>query len=317
MSIEDYNKLNFIDNINDKNTYSILEDNIKHFLDWSLLNVGGFINVDIPTSGVAGGNFHQLKPVEDPESTKRNTTWEAPRKDWVYESGIEYSESPHTISGIYVNNQFLPAPTGSGNYGYHINYPMGRITFDKPLAATSKVYLNYAHRYVQIYKSLDSFWWQELQRNSYDPSRFTKNNDYNVLANHRIQPPLIMIETIARNQQIPAELGSHKNRLIQDVFLHIFTQNPRHRASLVDILLLQKDKGLILYNTGKLVKDNKCELNYRGEINQSGLNYNQITSDTNYHFRTCFIKNSILSEQNTISSTLYNAIIRWTIEIFV
>ena len=88
------------------------------------------------------------------------------------------------------------------------------------------------------------------------------------MANNRVQPPFIVIETIARNQQIPLELGSYRQILRQDVLLHIFTQNTNQRDSLVDTLLLQKDKSLALYDTDKLVKNNKYELNYRGE-NQS------------------------------------------------
>jgi hypothetical protein len=78
---------------------------------------------------------------------------------------------------------------------------------------------------------------------------------------------------------------------------------------------LQKDKNLAFYDTDKLVKDDKYELNYRGEINPGGINYSDIVSNTNYIARFGHINNSILSEKNTLSSSLHNAVIRWTLEI--
>ena len=40
-----------------------LEENIKAYLDWGFLNIGGYINVSVPTSGLYGGTFHELKTV--------------------------------------------------------------------------------------------------------------------------------------------------------------------------------------------------------------------------------------------------------------
>ncbi len=313
--IRNYSKFNLVDKVGEKNSFSTIEHNIKHFLDWCFLNVGGFVNVDIPTQDMSQGNFHKLRSVNNPESSRNNTAWEAFRKDWIYETGVDYSTSPNTVSGIYINDTFYPGPTGNSTRSYYIDYSNGRITLDKPISASSKVHVDYAYRYVQTYKSSESFWWKELQRNTYQAYQFDKNPDYNILANNRVQPPFIVIETIARNQQIPLELGSYENILRQDVLLHIFTQNTNQRDSLVDTLLLQKDKSLALYDTDKLVKNDKYELNYRGEINPSGINYADIVSDSSYISRFGHISNSILSEKNTLSSSLHNAVIRWTLEI--
>jgi hypothetical protein len=98
---------NLVSNIGHINPVASLEDNLKSFLDWSFLNIGAFVNITIPDSGISGGAFHQLKPVLDP-SLPQNRVWEAPRKDWVYESGIVHNgNSPIDISGIYLNNTFI------------------------------------------------------------------------------------------------------------------------------------------------------------------------------------------------------------------
>ena len=43
-----------VSSIGDRQVLSSLEHNLKSFLDWSFLNIGGFINVNIPTSGIGG-----------------------------------------------------------------------------------------------------------------------------------------------------------------------------------------------------------------------------------------------------------------------
>ena len=308
---------NHVDNIGQRDVVSNLEDNLKQFLDWSFLNIGGFINITIPSTGLDGTLYHQLKPVNDP-ALPRAKVWQSPVKEWVYESGIPYTgQNPISISGLYLNNTFLPAPTGSGSYGYSVNYPLGHVVFDNYVSPTSKVEISYSYRYIQVYKANESVWWKELQEATYNTANYRVNKDYSTItANHMIQMPRIMIETIARNYQTPRELGTTRNILTQDVLLHIFTENPTQRSSIVDILLLQKDKALNLFNINKVIKDNVYPLNYKGQINPSGQYYNQISSNVNYLQSNCYIKDSILSEMNNFSASLYNGIVRWTVEIF-
>lgn len=301
-----------VSSITNKNRISLLEDNVKSFLDWSFLHIGGFVNVGIPTSGVAGGSFHILKSSEDP--VLKDKVWQSPRKDWIYESGIVYeSGSPIAFSGVYLNNTFLPAPTGSGSYGYNINYPLGQIVFNNPVSSKSTVIANYSYRYVQVYKSSDNFWWKEVQKETYNPSNFNKQ-DYSITSVHRVQLPAIIVELIPRTIQIPHQLGTVDNIIIQDVFLHIYTENANQRNILVDILLHQKDKTVYLYDVNDVIKNNRYSLNKFGNINPSGYNYPNIIQ--NFPSYWCTIKDSTIGELNSLSSSLYNAIVRWSIEIF-
>ena len=306
---------NFVKDISERDSVSCLEDNIKSFLDWSFLNIGGFINVNVPSSGISGGDFSKLKAVTDPGSLS-NKVWESPRKDWVYETGVVHNgASPNQISGVYLNNTFLPAPTGSGSYGYSIDYNLGRITFNNSVSSSSNVNLSYSYRYVQTYKANESIWWKEIQENSYNPSNFKTNADTLITSNHRVQLPAIIIQTAPRSVSIPYELGTAANILIQDLLLHIYTENPTTRNSLVDILLKQKDKSLNLYDTNKVIKYNAQPLNYRGESNSNRLNYDQIAMDNRFLLKRAFVKNSVLSEMNNFSDSLYHSVVRWSVEI--
>lgn len=303
---------NHVYDIGQRDAISSLEDNMKSFLDWGFLNIGGFIDASIPPSGTIGFSF--LKPVQDPAFTN-NTVWESPRKDWVYETGVVHrSRSPINISGVYLNNTFLPSPTGSGSYGYSINYPLGRVVFNNPISSGSKVCLNYSYRYIQVYKANESPWWKEVQKNTYNVSRIN-TSDYNITANHRIQLPCIIIETIPRTSMIPFELGTSENIIIQDIFLHIFTENAVQRNSIIDTLILQKDKTLYLNNINEINKNNVNALNFKGQPNPSGLNYHQLQNNSAYFMNKCFVRNATINELNTFSTSLHNGIVRWSIEI--
>jgi hypothetical protein len=305
-----------VKNISDKLLLSSIEDNMKSFLDWGFLNIGGFVNVNIPVSGMQGGGFHTLKPAQDP-AVDNNTVWESVRKDWIAETGIAYSDSsPINISGIYINNNFAPGPTGNSAYPYRINYPLGQVVFHNPQHKNSQIFVNYSYRYIQIYKSTESIWWKELQQLSYDPN-FTNNNKLNLItANHRVQMPCIIVELIGRTVQIPYELGNVKNVIGQDILLHIFTENPTQRNNIIDILLLQKDRQTYLYDINKITENNTNLLDHLGQKNPNGLNYGQILTSPLYQRNAFYIEDATVSELNTISSSVYNGVIRWSLKIF-
>jgi hypothetical protein len=310
------NGFQHVTSINEKPLISILEDNIKDFLNYSFLKIGGFIDVVIPTSGINGGDFSKLKPGYAPECPS-GTVWEAPRKNWVYESEIDYNTShPISITGVYVNNNLYPAPTGNNTLSYYINYTDGQIVFNKPIPLLSNVNVSYSYRYVQTYKANESFWFKELQQYSYDPSKITKSAGQLIMANHRVQLPCIIIETIPRTFQEPYQLGDTSNIISQDILLHVYTESAIQRNSIIDILLLQKDRQSFLYNIDNIVRDRVYSLDHRGSINPQRRNYDQILSSAIYRKNVYYISLANTSELTTISSNLYLGVVRWTLKIY-
>ena len=82
---------------------SEIEANLKGFMDWAFLGIGGWFDVTIPTSGAYGGTFDKLRAVSDPSYTE-GQIWEAARKDWVWETGTPYADyDPINISGVWVD----------------------------------------------------------------------------------------------------------------------------------------------------------------------------------------------------------------------
>lgn len=309
--------------LTENNLISEVEENLKAYLDWGFLNIGGYININIPTTGLYGGNFHQLKTTEIP-GYRLGQVWQSHKKDWVWESGFAYNDGlggDHTaniISGIYVNNSYLPGPTGLANTGYYINYPLGQIIFDKPLPKTAKVELNYAHRWCQVYKFSSDPYVKELQELTYQPdpqlSQVNKG-DYNLGSNHRVQMPCIMIEPIARSYSMPWQLGSESLNIGQDFLLHIFTENANDKNRIVDIIRLQQERTLDMYDINKVVKSGVYPLNYNGTKNSNGLMYFDLIRD--YFWNKTYIRNINILDMESRNKNLYWCTIRLTSETIV
>ena len=275
-----------------------------------------------PPASLYGDLPHQLKTTEV-NGYKIGQVWQAFKKDWVWETGVEYypdpkyceNFSPINISGIYVNNNFLPGPTGVATSGYHINYPLGQIIFDKAIPKTSKVELNYSYRWCQVYKSSSDSSWKELQELTYSPNPSLNQpsaGDYSISANHRAQMPCIIIEPASRTSAIPYQLGDYSQYQSQDFLLHIFTENSVDKNRICDIIRLQKDQIISLYDINKVVNFGVQPLNYDGSANPKGLSYIGLLSD--YYWNKTMFKDFSLTDMESKNKNIYWCIIRLTSE---
>lgn len=320
MSCEDYTKFNTITSLGGNTLLNELEENIKTFLDWGFLNIGGFINVKIPTSGLYGGSFHELKISEQPGFNK-GQIWQSPKKDWVWETGVSFNGTqPTHISGVSIGTNFYPSPTGSGSVGYHINYPLGQVVFDKPLAAASTVKLEYSYRWCQVYKSSTDPYWVELQGMTYSPSPAINQKDkgdYSISSNHRIQMPCVVIEPIASSYSQPWQMGAHDFAVNQDVLLHVFSENASDKNKIADIIRLQKQKTLWLYDIQKVINSGVNPLNYQGSINNTGKNYCELVLNPLYRWKRCYLKDISILDMESRNKNLYWCTLRLTTEVIV
>lgn len=305
-------------NVEDLSSYYLetqLEDNLKNFLDWGFLNIGGFVNVNRPTQNINNtAGFHILKPQTDPAfgGDANGKVWETIKKQWVSTSGVVYKESsPVQISGVYVNNTFVPGPTGTPQYPYSLNYNLGRVVFSGGLPINSSVQMDYSYKVIQTYKASDTTSnWKELQRYTY----ISSDNNKELTSNHRIQMPAIVIEIIPGNNYRPYELGSRAFLASQDVMLHIFTENPIEKQNIVDIIKLQKDRTLLLYDLKKVVKNQVYELNANGSININGLNYQDLINNSAYFWKYSSIEDVKSMDNETVQNNLFYNTTRITIK---
>jgi len=298
---------------------TILENNLKTFLDWSFLGIGSWFDATIPTSGAYGGNFHTLRLVDDP-SYSAGQVWETPRKDLVWETGVSYDTQPIQISGVWVGGSFYG--TGDATYGHYVDYPNGRVVFDSAISTSSSVTMNYSHRWVQTYVSDRAPWWREIQNGSFRVDNThvsqTTSGEWGILSHNRVQLPAIVIETVPRRVSRGYELGNSANWVHQDVLFHIFTENKWDKNQLIDIIALQNDKSIYLYNDNRLVEDEKYPLDYRGMLVNDPIMYPTLvnTSDNGgYRWKKCTFQNARISDNETLSPTLHRGTVRTTFEV--
>lgn len=320
MSCEDYTKFNNVTSLNSNHLINQLEENIKTFFDWGFLNIGGFVNVVSPTTGLFGGTFSQLQPSNQP-GYNNGQIWQTPRKDWIWESGVNFNNtSPKSISGITIGTTFYPSPTGSGSVAYSINYPLGQVIFNKSQAANAQIKLDYSYRWCQIYKSSSDPYWTELQSSSFEPTpaiNQPNKGDYNLSSNHRIQMPCVIIEPIARSFSKPWQLGATDFAVDQDILLHVFAENATDKNKIIDVIRLQKEKTIWLYDINKVVNNSVNPLDYKGSINPSGKTYPYLVSDETYRWHKCYFKEVSLMDMETVNKNLYWCTIRLTTEVII
>jgi hypothetical protein len=307
---QNFDRFNFVDNLSDTFYINTVEDNLKSFLSHALLNIGGFVNVNVATTGLYNNSFNKLKPIEDP-AYKSNTVWATPKQAWVWETGIDYNGTkPVNISGVYINNIFYPGPTGNATNSYTLDYNNGQLIFDKPVASNSNVSMNYSYRWCRVLKASEIEGRKVLQKLSYKTINSTTET------NHNVQLPCLIVESITRDSSEAFELGSLVTIRKQDFIIHIYTESDVQRKMFVDILKLQEDKFLRIYDTNKISASGYYGLNNNGSRNPSGLNYSQIINKSDLIWNTALLRDvSYVDFQQNISSTLFWCIVRLTAEI--
>jgi len=321
MGCEPYTKFNKVSDIGTTLLNSELEQNLKWYIDWGMLAIGGFSNVSRPTSGAYGGDYSTLRAVEDPSYTN-GQIWETARKDWVWETGNLYSGGGSEygatqISGVYVDDIYHT--TGDPTFGHHYDYPNGRVVFDSAIDTSSTVTMDYAYRNVQAYIANDAPWWDELQYDSLrvdDPSyQVAGSGAWGILANHRVQMPAIVIETVARRRMTPYQMGDTSQFVKQDVVFHVVAENRWWRNQLVDILSFQKDSQIWLFNSNTVAESGVYPLDYRGMVVSSPKNYDDIVETPQYRYLLARLTDVVITEMDSYTQRLHEGTVRATFEV--
>lgn len=305
-----------VDNISQELLLNILESNFKMFFDWSFLKIGAWFDAVNAHSGTIYGNTNppaKLILSDDP-SYNPGQVWQGIRKEWVWESGVSYSgNNPINISGVYVNNSFIPYASGT----FTIDYPEGRIVFNSAKSKSSNITINHSYRYVQTYRSSDSPWFSIIQYPTLDNTNSDiqqiSSGEWSIAGNHRIQLPAIVIESVPRSRSRPFELGNTSLWLEQDVAFYVLAENKNDRNKLLDIIRLQQDLTIELFDTNALSQNDQYPLNYNGDKKNNPLMYPNIVQQ--YAWRKCLIKEVSLFELDNITPNLYRGMARATVEI--
>jgi hypothetical protein len=300
-----YSQLKGISRISDSLASDQLEANLSQFISWGLLGAGGFFNVRIPTSGVWGGDFSQMRLADDPNYLA-GQVWEGARKDWVWESGVECPDGqPIRVSGAFVDGGFVPVGTGLA-----VDHPNGRLVFAEPRPA-SGVRCEHSYRLVQTYTA-DCDWWQQVQTDSFrvDDAQFLQRGSgaWDVLGQSRVQLPALIVEAVPNARKTGFEMGSGGHRTRQDVLFHVLAEERWHLKWLHDALTYQKDKTIYGFDKNLLLAADAYPLDPYGSPRASGLMYPDLvkaSGDGGFRWQSVIVQETRAQEQPRVGAMRY------------
>jgi len=90
-------------------------------------------------------------------------------------------------------------------------------------------------------------------------------------------------------------------------------ENKNDRNKLLDIIRLQQDLTIQLYNTNRVAQDDAYPLDYNGSLKNAPLMYPDLIGQ--YNWRKCFIKNVNLIELDSPHVNFHQGLARATLEI--
>jgi hypothetical protein len=316
----DHLKLKAVTDINQSHLMNDLEQNLKFFLQWGLLQAAAWSDVSIPKStGFYGGNYYTLAHVADPNYTD-GQIWETPRLDLVYESGVNYDGSinPIAISGVYIDGTFYGPDHAT--YGHYVDYPRGRVVFNNAISTDATVTMEYSYRDIQVELADNSIVWKQIQKDSFrvDSGQLGNSEEGEwtaKLSDTRQQLPAIIIEVVPQGYTTPYEIGNGSLERHQDVLFHVIAEDRYWRNQLCDILIFQQDKTIYMFNTNEVAESGAFPLDYRGTIVNGGLCYPDLVKERRnggYRWRKLTFERVTLSEVENINPNLYRGTVRAT-----
>lgn len=295
-----------------------IEQNLVSFFDWGTINIGGYVNVQIPSTGLYAGQEHQLRLVKDPNYTS-GRVWQAFRKNWVWETGVSWTPAPIQVSGVYVNGAFQPA-TGVGQYAHKIDYINGRVIFNSAISTSATVTAAYSYKIVK-YMPVNENFMRDVQYNSFasqESGFYTASGNWLQVPENRLQLPAVGIQAVDRRTFDGMQLGGGQY-MNNDVVFYIISENNAMKKLLVDIVSLQKDKTIRMYSINNMIAEGKNPLNYDGTINSSGIrSYTAMVAesgDGGYYFKNLLFSNTNVQSPPPFSPNIQYQIVRHTVQV--
>lgn len=317
-----YQSLKGFNNIFEQTLNNELQDNIVEFLDWGLLEKGNYFNVTIGETSPNGGDYSLLRMSSHPHYAS-GQVWEGFRKNWVWQSGTGYDPDPLVgnnnsipgISGVYVDETFYPSDT-TGTYSHEVDYFNGRIIFDNPIPTGSVVQAEYSYKYINIVYPNAFPWLREVQYRTNEPTTnflLSDKGEFNLPPENRVQLPAIAVEIVPRRTFKGFQLGGGQI-VYTDILFHCLAEDEITRNKLVDIISMQNDKSIFMFDSNKIAESGAFPLDYRGVPISGAMRYPDLIDNYRNNTRLRF-QNSIVQGMELINTNFYAGIVRTTVEV--
>ena len=282
------------------------QDNLIEYFDWGLLEKGNYFNVTLGEQDYNGNDYSLLKPTNN-TNFLAGEAWEGFRKNWVWQSGVGFDPEPLVgsddslpgISGIYVDNVFYPSDT-AGAYAHNVDYFNGRVIFDNPIPTGSKVQAEYSYKYISVIYAASVPWLRELYINSMDLSN---RDNVKVPTEMQIQLPAIAIEIVPTRTLKGYQLGPSGQFVNTDVLFHCIAEDDMTRNKLIDIVSMQNDSTVKMFDSNKIADSGAFPLNSFGYTVSGAPRYQELVDD--YGCETFRMKDTTVQAVDMINSNLY------------
>lgn len=315
-----YQPLKGFNTVFDATLNNDIQDGLVEYFDWALLEKGNYFNVTSGQQSPHGEDYSRLR-MSSNDNYPSGRVWEGFKKNWVWQSGVNYSPAPKTtnnnthpgISGIYINGSGFPITT-SGTYAYYVDYNNGRVIFDNVLPSGSRVQVEHSYKWISVIYADNVPWLRNVQYNTNQPtsSFLTQNGDFNIPPEARIQLPAIAIEIVPRRTFRGYELGGGQ-WVNTDVLFHCLAEDETTRNKLVDLVSFQSNKEIFLFNSNLMNSSGEFPIDYRGVPVSGALRYPDIIEK--YNGGKIRLINVVVQElTGAMSDVFYGGIVRMTTE---
>jgi hypothetical protein len=305
-------------------TSNDIQDNLVEYFDWALLEKGNYFNSNLGELSPDSQDYSKLRLSEN-ENFTAGQAWEGFRENWVWQSGISGVNGYHNplvgdnnekpgVSGVYVDDTFYPSNT-TGSYAHHVDYFNGRIIFDSAIPTGSKVQAEHSYKYINVIYANNLPWVKELQAESLSlKAGFLSNSkgEVNTPQEAKIQLPMIAVELVPMRTFQGYQIGGGQ-WIRQDVIFHCVAEDEYTRNKLVDIVSLQNDKTICLFDSNRLNTDSKFPIDYRGTPVPSALRYPDLVEDF-YGGKMRLTKASV-QQMEMFNSNVFGGVVRMTTEL--
>ena len=318
-----FQPLKGISGVFDSTLNNDIQDGLIEYFDWALLTKGNYFNVTPNESSPNGQDMSRLR-LSSNDSYTKGQVWEGFRKNWVWQSGISVNgfddpivgnnNTKPGISGVYVDNSFYPTTT-TGAYAHHIDYFNGRVIFDSPIPTGSVVQAEHSYKYISVVYANNVPWYKFLQQNATQPSNNFFNDEdegpWNIPPETRAQLPLVAVEVVPTRTFRGYQLGGGQF-VYTDILFHCIAEDEMTRNKLVDIISLQNDKVLHLFNSNRINVNNDFPLDYRGTPVSGALRYPDLVSQ--YNGGKIRLTKTTVQEMVTHNTNFFGGVVRMTTE---
>jgi hypothetical protein len=179
--------------------------------------------------------------------------------------------------------------------------------------------MNYSYRLIQTVVSDKAPWFYEGQYESLKPANgqwvtsYPYSGDFAVPPTQRVQFPAIVIEAVPRGFNKPYELGNSALWVERDILFNVIADTKWRRNTLVDVLALEDNHNLWLYNTDTVIQAGFAPLNMSGMLVNTTGTYPYLVS--NFPFTQCYFKETQLAAVESPNPYLHEAKVRTTCEL--